>query len=151
MDVHEQCLNQLVTVTKGLELPFPSDTICARRMWYLKKDGGHLTPYLGITFWPQQEQEAAGTTGREDIGYGCGCAIILGADPALKDNLGKVLEARAKIRRRFIHQRLDNVELQGGYVLTTKVGHLQINEPLETHRYEASFLLIRCWMREPRG
>jgi hypothetical protein len=62
-----------------------------------------------------------------------------------------VLEARAKIRRKFIHQRMTTVSLSGGMFLTTKVGHLQINQPRGPHSYEASSLLIRCWMREPRG
>lgn len=150
-DIHEQCLNELVRVTKGLQLPLPADTILARRLWYIRGDKGSLTPYNGITFWPLPESEAPGTFGKDDIGYGCGCAIVLPSDHALVANKGKALYCRARIRRRFIHQRLANVSLDGAYYLTTKVEHLQINQPLETHRFEASFLTIRCWMREPRG
>lgn len=150
-DVHEQCLQELVRVTKGLALPLAADTIRVRRLWYIKGDQGNITPQQGITFWPLVEREAAGTFGRDDIGYGCGCAIVFAADHALTANVGKSLVCRAKIRRKFIHQRISNVTLTDGYYLTTLVEPLAINEPLETHRFEASFLTIRCWMREPRG
>lgn len=151
MGVFEQCLNELVKVTRGLKLPIAGDMIQARRMpWHTAGDGT-VVIHQGITFFPQEEQESAGTNVREDIGYPCGCAIILPADHGTRDNLGKVLECRERIRRKFIHQRLDNVVLDGGHYLTTKVAHLQINQPREAHNYEVSLLLIRCWMREPRG
>jgi hypothetical protein len=151
MDVHEQCLHELVKLTRGLKLPIASDEIVARRLPWVVNGDRSVTVHKGITFYPSEETESAGTNEREDIGYPCSCAIILAADHGTADNLGKVLECRAKIRRRFIHQRLDRVTLAGGHYLTTKVSHQPINLPREAHRYEASSLLIRCWMREPRG
>jgi hypothetical protein len=153
MDVHQKCLNELVEKTRGLKLGFADTEIRARRLEYKKESDGRvtITPMeRGITFFPVQEAESAGTNLREDIGYGCGCVIVLPADHGSAENLGKVLEARAKIRRKFIHQRMD-ATLSGGMYLTTKVQHLPINQPREDHQYEASSLLIRCWMREPRG
>lgn len=150
-DVHEQCLQELVRQTRGLKLPIADAEIAARRLPWTTNGDRSVTIHRGITFYPLEEAESAGTNEREDIGYPCGCAIILAADAGTADNLGKVLECRAKIRRKFIHQRLDKVTLSGGLYLTTKVSHLQINLPREAHRYEASSLLIRCWMREPRG
>jgi hypothetical protein len=154
MDVHEQCLNELVTETQGLKTGFPANEIRAARLQYKVESDGRVsiqTWERGITFFPLQEQESAGTNLREDIGYGCGCVIVLPADHGPGESLGRVLETRAKIRRKFIHQRLDTPSLSGGMYLTTKVQHLQINQPRGPHVYEASSLLIRCWMREPRG
>jgi hypothetical protein len=151
LDVHEQSLLELVRISRGLQLPITGDEIQARRLpWDIKGDRTSVI-HRGITFFPQQEIESAGTNVREDIGYPCGCAIILPTDHGTRENLGKVLACRAKIRRRFIHQRLENVLLDGGVYLTTKVSHLQINQPREAHAFEVSLLLIRCWMREPRG
>lgn len=153
MDVYQQCLNELVTKTRGLKLGFPDAEVRARRLEHKVESDGRVTIQVwerGITFFPMQEAESAGTNLREDIGYGCGCVIVLPADHGSADNLGKVLEARAKIRRKFIHQRMD-VTLSGGMYLTTKVQHLPINQPRDAHQYEASSLLIRCWIREPRG
>jgi hypothetical protein len=154
MDVHEMCLNELVRKTQGLGLGFPASEIRKRRLEHRIESDGSRTIHnweRGITFFPLQEQESPGTNAREDIGYGCGCLIVLPADHGSAENLGKVLEARAKIRRAFIHQRMENVSLSGGMYLTTKVAHLPINQPRGPHSYEASSLLIRCWMREPRG
>lgn len=148
-DVHEKCLDELLRLTKGLRLPFPADEICKRRMWFVRDDKGHLTPYPGVTFWPLQEAEAPGTMSREDIGYGCGCAVVIPSDHALKSVVGKSPYCRARIRRKVIHQRLD-VTQTGMTYLTTKVAHLQINQPLLA-RFEASLLRIVCWMRETRG
>jgi hypothetical protein len=150
-EVHEQCLDELVKVTRGLQLPITGDQVQARRLPWSTMGDGTVVIHQGITWFPHEETESAGTNVREDIGYGCGCAIILPADHGTRDNLGKIPYCRARIRRRFIHQRLDNVTLDGGHYLTTKVSHLQINQPREAHAYEVSLLLIRCWMREPRG
>jgi len=153
MDVHEKFLDELVEKTKGLALGFPESEIRNRRLEHKVESDGRVTIQTweqGVTFFPMQEAESAGTNLREDIGYGCGCVIVLPADHGSADNLGKVLEARSKIRRKFIHQRMDAL-LSGGMYLTTKVQHLPINQPRDGHQYEASSLLIRCWIREPRG
>ncbi len=151
MDIHEQCLDEIVAAIRGLKLPIPADEIQKRRGAYQVNGDQTITPYKGISVYPAEENEAPGTHAKEDIGYACGVAIILPADHAFTAAVGKVLECRSKIRRRFIHQRLFKPSLTGGYYLTTKVSHLPINLPREAHRYEASSLLIRCWMREPRG
>ncbi len=151
MDVHEQMLDEIVAGIRGLKLPIPDDEIQKRRGPYQVNGDKTITPYRGISVYPTQEQEAPGTHGKEDIGYAVGVAIILPADHSFTANVGKVLECRSRIRRRFIHQRLTKPALSGGYYLTTKVAHLPINLPREAHKYEASSLLIRCWMREPRG
>jgi len=153
MDVHEQFLNELVEKTQGLTLGFPASEIRTRRLEHKVESDGRVTIQTweqGITFFPMQEAESAGTNLREDIGYGCGCVIVLPADHGSAENLGKVLEARSKIRRKFIHQRM-KANLSGGMYLTTKVQHLPINQPRDGHQYEASSLLIRSWIREPRG
>lgn len=151
MDVHEQCLREIRDRIVGLKLSIPASEIQVRR-GYMQQNGDRtITPFTGISIYPEQEREAPGTIGKEDIGYGCGVAIILPADHAFTENVGKALECRAKIRRKFVHQKLLTVKLGDGYYLTTHVSHLPINIPREAHRYEASSLLIRCWMREPRG
>jgi len=153
-DVHEQCLDELVKITQGLQLAdVKADEIRKRRLEYKVESDGRIrinTWERGITFFPMQELEAPGTHGRDDIGYGCGCVIAFGTDHGPGANVGRASECRARIRRKVINQKL-NIELSGGYYLTTKVAHLPINQPRESHRYEASSLLIRCWMREPRG
>ena len=153
-DVHEQCLDEIVAGIKGLKLWTPAEEVRKRRLEYkLTTDGRVMLREWerGITVFPIQEMEAAGTHNKHDIGYGCGCVIALPADHGQADNIGRMLEARAKIRRRFIHQKLTTIQLTGGYYLTTKVQNLPINQPRESHRFEASSLLIRCWMREPWG
>src|SRR5688572_20631144 len=112
MDVHEQCLEELCRVTQGLKLPIAADEQKVRRLAYVMTRGtdGRMTVVVeqipkGITWFPITETESAGTNEREDIGYGCGCAIALPADTSQFANVGKVLECRARIRRRFIHQR----------------------------------------------
>lgn len=151
MDVHEQCLDEIVSGIRGLKLPVPADEIQKRRGALQQNGDKTFTPFKGISVYPIQENQAPGTFSREDIGYGCGVMIYFGADHSYSANVGKLLECRAKIRRKFIHQRLTTPTLSGGYYLQTKVSHLPINTPREAHRYEASSLLIRCWMREPRG
>lgn len=154
MDVHEQCLKEIAAGIKGLKTCFRADEIRVQRLDHKVESDGSVTIQTydrGITVFPLQEQESAGTNLREDIGYGCGVLISAGNDHSLKDNVGKVLEARALIRRRFVHQRLTTVSLSGGMYLTTKVAHLPINQPRGPHTFEASSLVIRCWMREPRG
>ena len=151
MGVFDTCLSELAKQTKAIEaLGIPADEIVVRRLPW-SDNGTQTVVHRGITFYPLEEQEAPGTNVREDIGYPCGCAIILPADHGTAAHVAKVLDCREKIRRRFIHQRLSGVTLTGGTYLTTKVQHLQINLPREAHRYEVSSLLIRCWMREPRG
>jgi hypothetical protein len=151
-DIHEQCLNELVATTKGLKLGLD---VRARRLDHEISSDGRITIQhweKGITFFPLQEQESSNETiSRNDIGYGCGCLIALGNETSLSANLGRAPEIRAKIRRKFIDQKLFKVSIVGGYYLTTKVSHLQINQPREGHHWEASSLLIRCWVREPRG
>lgn len=152
-DVHEQCLDELVKITKGLKLPVPAEEVRKQRLDHKVESDGRVTIHTwekGIIWFPIQELEAPGTTGREDIGYGCGCLICLATDHKLTENVASALECRAKIRRKIIHQRL-NVTISGGYYLTTKVSHLPINQPRGPHVYEASSLLARCWMRESRG
>lgn len=107
--------------------------------------------HRGITIYPTEEREAAGTNQREDIGYGVGVALILPNDSSLREHVGRVSEWRSIIRRQFIHGRLSNVVLTGGHYCITKVEHHQLNIPREAHRYEASSLIIRCWMRESRS
>ena len=153
-DVHEQCLDELVAITKGLKLSVPADQIRKRRLEHKVESNGQTTIHTwepGITFFPMQEVEAPGTHGREDIGYGCGCIIVLAADHGPSANIGRAIEFRAKIRRKVISQKLTTVQISGGYYLTTKVSHLPINQPRGPHSYEASSLLIRCWVRESRG
>lgn len=152
MDIHEQCLDELVATTKGLQLGLP---VRAQRLQYKVESDGTMTiqrAEKGVTFFPLQEQESSNETiSRNDIGYGCGCLIVLGSEHGPSANLGRALEIRAKIRRKFIDQKLFKVSIVGGCYLTTKVAHLPINQPREGHHWEASSLLIRCWVREPRG
>jgi hypothetical protein len=153
-DVLEQCLNELVIGTKGLKLGLPPEEVRKRRLEYKITSDGRVVIKeweRGVTFFPIPEAEAAGTTGRDDIGYGIGCVIVLGSDSGQSANVGLASEIRAKIRRRFIHQRLTTVTVSGGYYLTTTFSHQQINLPREAHRFEASSQLIRCWVRESRG
>lgn len=154
-DVLEQCLNELVATTKGLpQLGLPADEVRKRRLEYKLTTDGRVSLKeweRGITFFPIPEAEAPGTTGRDDIGYGIGCVIVLPPDSGQSANIGRASEIRAKIRRRFIHQRLTTVTVSGGYYLTTKFSHSAIHLPREAHRFETSTLLIRCWVRESRG
>lgn len=151
LDVHEQCLAEIRERIAGLKLDVPADTIVVRRHYQQRTGDKQSLPYVGITIYPEQEREGVGTHGREDIGYGCGVAIILATDHASTRAIGRATTMRALIRREFVHQKMEKVRLGDGCYLTTKVSHLPINIPHEAHRYEASSLLIRCWMREPRG
>lgn len=155
MDIGEKCLNELVTVTKGLTLPLiRAEEVRGRRLEYKITTDGRVSLReweKGVTFFPMPETEAAGTHGREDIGYGIGLVVALSPDSGQSANVGAATEIRALIRRRFIHQRLTTVTVSGGYYLTTKFHHLQINLPREAHRFEASSCLIRCWVRESRS
>ncbi len=154
-DVHEQAIDEIVAGIKGLKLPgIPAEEVRKRRLEHRIESDGRTTIHnweRGITVFPMQEVESAGTNLREDIGYGVGVVIAIPTDSSQSAGLGRALEIRAKIRRKFIHQRLGTVSLSGGMYLTTKVQHLPINQPREANQYEASSLLIRCWMREPRG
>jgi hypothetical protein len=153
-DVLEQCLDELVAGTKGLKLSIVAEEIRKQRLEYQLTSDGHLSIkqwQRGIIFFPMPEAEAPGTHGRDDIGYGIGLAIALPVDSGQATNTGRASEIRAKIRRRFVHQRLTTVTLSGGYYLTTGFSHLQIHLPREAHRFEVSAALIRCWMRESRG
>lgn len=154
-DICEQCLDELVSKTKGLQLPgIRAEEVRKRRLEYKVSTNGKISIKeweKGITFFPIAEAEAAGTTGRDDIGYGIGCVIVLSPDSGQSANTGRASEIRAKIRREFIHQRLTTVTLSGGYYLTTKFQHGQIHLPREAHRFEASTVLIRCWVRESRS
>jgi hypothetical protein len=154
MDVHELCLKEIAAGIKGLQTCFRAEEIRVQRLDHKVESDGSVTIHTwerGVTVFPLQEQESAGTNLREDIGYGCGVLFVFPNDHGPKDNVGKVLEARALTRRRFIHQRMTTVALSGGMYLTTKVAHLPINQPRGPHTFEVSSLVIRCWMREPRG
>lgn len=154
-DIHEQCLDALVRATKGLKLPsVPAEEIRKRRLEYRLTTDGRVSLReweRGVTFFPIQEMEAAGTIGRNDIGYGCGCVIVLPADHGQSALVGRAPEIRAKIRRKFIDQKLTIPGMNGLFYQTTKVAHLPLNQPRDAHRFEVSSLLIRCWVREPRG
>lgn len=143
----------LVNKIRGLKLGIPADEIRTQRIDHEVRSDGKVVIHKwprGVTLFPVQELEAPGTHGREDIGYGYGCLIVRPTDCSQTAKVGTVIEMRAKIRRKVIHQRLD-ITYADGYYLTTKVDHLQINRPQEAHNVEASALLIRCWVRESRG
>jgi len=108
--------------------------------------------YRGITVHDLEEDEAAGTNQREDIGYACAATIIIGNDHAVGEGIDTLAEMRARIRRRFVHQAIASVSLVGGIYLTTTVGKSPMRLPKQwDDTYLLSSLVIRCWMREPRG
>lgn len=145
--VHKQCMDAIASAIQGLSLEQLSrDEIVVRRRAF--PDG---MVHYGISIHPSEEQEAPGTNSREDIGYGVDVTMAAPADNSMRDSVDLIPSWREAIRRKLMHDRL-SVTLTGGHYLQTKVEHGTFNAPLpkDSHEYELSRLVVRCWMREPR-
>jgi hypothetical protein len=148
--VQVQLEDQLVSILRGMQLAWPlSEEIQARRAPWDRKGDGTQIIHRGITVYPLQTAEAAGTNQREDLGYAVGVAFIAATDHSTSTNRNRVHAAKEAIRRKIIHDRL-TIVLDGGHYLQTKVANGEVNVPTDAHGYEVSGLVVRCWVRESR-
>lgn len=148
--VQKQLEDKLLQLIRGMQLDWPrSEEIRARRLPWDVKGDGTVVVHRGLTLYPLRRQYAAGTNEREDVGYGVGIALIVPADSSSGDNRDRVPAVQEAIRRKIVEDRFSPT-LEGGTYIQTKVAETDVNIPKEAHRYEASGLAVRCWMREPR-
>lgn len=98
-----------------------------------------------------EEDEAAGTNERDDIGYGISVVIVKGTSGGISEGLESLRDFREKVRRRFHNQRLRKVVLEGSHHCTCRVSHGPRRQRTKDDRYEISSLIIRVWMREARS
>lgn len=147
---HRECLKEIRAQIINLGLGIDAGEVKVRRQALRKAGDGTLTPHRGITIHPEKEVQNAGTNRSEDIGYGCGITIYLGADHSSED-MGIATDVREAIRQKFINRRLTNVQPKNGHVCINTVEHGDFANDLDKHKYEVGTLLIRVWARETRS
>ena len=145
--VFKQCLDRVVTDILGLSLTGVTSYGVVVR--WLPWDDYEF--HRGITVHPAKEavQNAPGTCGRDDVGYGCQVTMVEANQSDLTKNLNLHLQWQESIRKAFINQRLTGIT--SVYTCSVQTKDVPIPAAFTKKNYLAHALVVRCWSRETRG